>query len=304
MKNIDNILFLLSQPRSGSTFLQLLLNSNNGISSSPESSLLLKYIYNYKYNDSISFDTTYYNHAVDEFIDSNKKKVIDTELENFIFKLFSSFSEEDCQYYLDKSPRYYHIIDELITTFGNAKFIILLRNPFAVLSSIINYHYNNVLTKPLSTFSCYDLFSCLQKFDHYWTHRNDYKNIIFIKYENLIEDTTGITNSIESFLSISSKTGTISSINESTRSSSFVDPNAKIHNYPYRDSLDKWIKNINTYQQKNIFLFYYSFLKKLRIVTDNYELDNFLDKIKSKSVSYKPYYLRTNKFFENSFQFL
>ena len=69
MKNIDNILFLLSQPRSGSTFLQLLLNSNIGISSSPESSLLLKYIYNYKYNDSISFDTTYYNHAVDEFIE-------------------------------------------------------------------------------------------------------------------------------------------------------------------------------------------------------------------------------------------
>jgi hypothetical protein len=39
--------------------------------------------------------------------------------------------------FLDKTPRYYHIIPELHQTFPQAKFIILLRNPLAVLNSIL-----------------------------------------------------------------------------------------------------------------------------------------------------------------------
>jgi hypothetical protein len=40
--------------------------------------------------------------------------------------------------FLDKSPRYYLIIDELRRTFPAAKFIVLVRNPLAVLSSILD----------------------------------------------------------------------------------------------------------------------------------------------------------------------
>jgi hypothetical protein len=41
------------------------------------------------------------------------------------------------KYYLDKTPRYYFIINELYELFPGAKFIILFRNPLAVLTSII-----------------------------------------------------------------------------------------------------------------------------------------------------------------------
>ena len=41
-------------------------------------------------------------------------------------------------YFLDKTPRYYWIIPELQRVFPRATFIILLRNPLAVLCSIIN----------------------------------------------------------------------------------------------------------------------------------------------------------------------
>lgn len=41
-------------------------------------------------------------------------------------------------YFLDKTPRYYFIIPELYKTFPNAYYIILLRNPMAVVSSILN----------------------------------------------------------------------------------------------------------------------------------------------------------------------
>jgi tetratricopeptide (TPR) repeat protein len=41
------------------------------------------------------------------------------------------------KFFLDKTPRYYYIIPQLYRTFPQAKFIILLRNPLAVLCSII-----------------------------------------------------------------------------------------------------------------------------------------------------------------------
>jgi hypothetical protein len=41
------------------------------------------------------------------------------------------------RFFLDKTPRYYYIISELAEVFPKARFIILLRNPLAVLCSII-----------------------------------------------------------------------------------------------------------------------------------------------------------------------
>jgi hypothetical protein len=46
---------------------------------------------------------------------------------------------EGRQIFLDKTPRYYLILPELARTFPEAKFIILLRNPLAVLLSTIHW---------------------------------------------------------------------------------------------------------------------------------------------------------------------
>jgi hypothetical protein len=43
----------------------------------------------------------------------------------------------DSLYFLDKTPRYYFVIRELAELFPNARFVFLLRNPMAVLVSII-----------------------------------------------------------------------------------------------------------------------------------------------------------------------
>jgi tetratricopeptide (TPR) repeat protein len=42
------------------------------------------------------------------------------------------------RYFLDKTPRYYYILPELYRTFPEAKYILLLRNPLAILCSIFN----------------------------------------------------------------------------------------------------------------------------------------------------------------------
>ena len=46
-------------------------------------------------------------------------------------------------FYLDKTPRYYLIIPELYKVFPKAKFLFLLRNPIAVLSSVLATWFEN-----------------------------------------------------------------------------------------------------------------------------------------------------------------
>lgn len=52
--------------------------------------------------------------------------------------LYSAHSSRGERYFLDKTPRYLFIQDELRKIFPNARFIYLLRNPLAVLASMIN----------------------------------------------------------------------------------------------------------------------------------------------------------------------
>ena len=47
------------------------------------------------------------------------------------------------KYFLDKTPRYYLIIDELMETFSDARFIFLVRHPLAVLNSIMKTWVKN-----------------------------------------------------------------------------------------------------------------------------------------------------------------
>ena len=54
------------------------------------------------------------------------------------------------KYFLDKTPRYYHIIPELYSIFPNAKFIILFRHPIAVLSSVLKTWFENRVDKILA----------------------------------------------------------------------------------------------------------------------------------------------------------
>lgn len=58
-------------------------------------------------------------------------------LSKFILELYAKQCSNDEMYFLDKTPRYYHIIPEIAKMFPDAKFIFLFRNPVHVFSSIL-----------------------------------------------------------------------------------------------------------------------------------------------------------------------
>jgi len=137
----ENLIFLISQPRAGSTMLQRILGNHPQIHTLSEPWIMLHPIYALR-EDGLWFD---YDGRVArlariDFFQSlpNDENDYFEALRRMTVYLYNqALISSEKHYILDKTPRYYHIIPELHRLFPNAHFIFLLRNPLAVMISII-----------------------------------------------------------------------------------------------------------------------------------------------------------------------
>jgi Sulfotransferase family len=133
-------LFLLSLPRSGSTLVQRVLASHPEVSTAPEPWLLLPQVFAMREAGSWAR----YGHipaarAMREFagrLPGGERDYART-LRRFVLDLYGMASEEGARYFLDKTPRYHLIAEELPRIFPEARLVFLWRNPLAVVASII-----------------------------------------------------------------------------------------------------------------------------------------------------------------------
>lgn len=137
----SQLIYLISQPRSGSTLLQRILNMHPDIYGETEAWFMLHFVYGLRRT---GIQTEYNVH--------NSQTGLTTFLEPLpegtraylagiraaALSLYGRVLEEKSMSLLvDKTPRYYHIVDELKEIFPGARFILLIRNPLAVLSSML-----------------------------------------------------------------------------------------------------------------------------------------------------------------------
>ena len=140
-----NLIFLISQPRSGSTLLQKILGNHKDIETVGEPWILLPGLIN-NFSGNIQSNITPFgsytaNKAISYFekeIENREKNHKNALKSYYLEKYKGVLGKKNSRYFLDKTPRYYYIIEEIRELFPGAKIIILLRNPIAVLNSIIN----------------------------------------------------------------------------------------------------------------------------------------------------------------------
>lgn len=138
----ENLIFLISQPRAGSTLLQRILENHAEIHTTAEPWIMLHPLYALRsHGYEAEYNAAWSNLAVNDFIQllPEGKDTYYCALQQTYGYLYQTLlASSGKRYFLDKTPRYYHIIPELYKVFPKAKFIILLRNPLAVLCSIVN----------------------------------------------------------------------------------------------------------------------------------------------------------------------
>jgi len=133
--------FLFSLPRSGSTLLQRMIAAHPDVATSSEPWVLLPCIDLLQHRNN-TFSTYGHAMAVQAVHDFAKQMdgeslALQEEVKEMVLRLYRRASPNGESCFLDKTPRYHTISEPIIEMFPEAKFILLVRHPLAVVASIL-----------------------------------------------------------------------------------------------------------------------------------------------------------------------
>ncbi len=202
MKKGVQPIFIISLPRSGSTLLQRLLMSNDSISSVAEPHFLLPFVYAMRDEGTIAE----YSHlasvrGVTDIISNmhGKEKEYFSYLKSFSLNIYKSLSSGNSIYFIDKTPRYFWILEELNQIFPDSKFIFLFRDPIQIYASFLqtfskNKRFNKMYRSDLYFESGFDKLS--------FGYEKMKEKSIAIHYEDLLKDTNKELGKIFDYLNL------------------------------------------------------------------------------------------------------
>lgn len=272
-------IFLFSLPRSGSTLLQRVLMSHKDIASVAEPWLLLPFGYAYKKEGVL----TEYAHnvsyaAFEDFIDNlpNKEDDYYDALGSFANTLYEKQCPNNEKYFLDKTPRYYHIIPQIAKAFPDAKFVFLFRNPIHVMSSMIQTWCDGRLNKMYSFER--DLNYGPEALSQGYELLKD--KAYAIRYEEYVQDPKRYTQKLCEYLEIEFDENMLSSFASQNTKGRMGDPTG-VKEYKSVDtkSLEKWKSTFDTDFRKRYIAKYINSIDKNVFQIQGYDKQKILNDI-------------------------
>lgn len=130
------VAFLLGVPRSGTTLLSQLLQAHPHVTSPPEPWLLLALESFGRAPSRHPADSQLLAIAIDELFERIDKSHALRALADDVYRQYSARCGALC--FVDKTPRYWLILDFLESLYPDAPSIVLLRNPYAIAASLKN----------------------------------------------------------------------------------------------------------------------------------------------------------------------
>jgi hypothetical protein len=277
-----NLIFIISQPRSGSTLLQRILAGNPQVHTTPEPWLMLHPIYSlridgYKaeYNEQLAHT------ALIDFLSSiqdGEKKHLEAiaKMASYLYNL--SCEEAGKTYFVDKTPRYYLIISELSKIFPDAKFIFLFRNPLSVLASILNTlvkeHWLLLARYKHDLITAPDLLlNSLSVMDDGQSIKVNYEELVSqpdIQVRRLCEH-IGLDYQDE-MINYGRKKFTLGHMGDTT--------NINKYSSPTTENIDRWLKICEHRQPRHFVEEYLNFLGPIRLSKMGYDYENIRIQLK------------------------
>jgi len=179
-------LYLFSLPRSGSTLIQRMIGAHDQVATTSEPWILLPYLYTLKEKGIYSeYEHKYAVIAIEDFcreLPRGKDDYLE-ELRNFVLRLYSKGARKDVTYFLDKSPRYHLIVEDIFRLFPQGKFIFLWRNPLAIIASMMETWANGKWNAYEFKVDLFDGFSNLLA-----AHEKHAGHSVALRYEDLIDN--------------------------------------------------------------------------------------------------------------------
>jgi hypothetical protein len=178
--------FLISLPRSGSTLLQRLLGAHSRVATAAEPWFLLPPLYALREEGVYSeYGHSTAHRAIAGLCDSlprGRKDYLEA-VSTMARSIYADLSPPGSEVFLDKTPRYGLVVDELMEAFPDATIIALHRNPLAVIASIVST-FDGGSWKPYRHKQ--DLFLLAERL--LAAQQRAPESFVNVRYEELIED--------------------------------------------------------------------------------------------------------------------
>lgn len=279
-------IFVFSLPRSGSTLLQKLLGSSPDVSTISEPWLLLPLFYASK-SQGVFSEYSHKNScsALNDFISNfpNKEKDYLELLREFVLQLYSKNSSSSAVYFLDKTPRYHLVIDEIIETFPDAKFIFLWRNPLSIVSSIMQTWANgrwNIYAFKI------DLYRGMDNLVKAYAKHKDISYAI--RYEDLVTNPELAIKEISSYLGLPVDTFETLDFQKVKLKGVMGDPTGSVrYKEVSSEALNKWSELLNNPIRKVWSHYYIKWIGSDRLALQGYDMEKILLDISLMPISFK-----------------
>lgn len=182
----QNLGFILSTPRSGSTLLSTILDNHSVLSCPNEPWLLLPFASLDKSTaiwQEASYSFSLSKLGINEFVPEYDFLKITNEA---IVKLYNTSLNDGKSYLIDKTPRYIFILNYIEKQFPHAKCVYLKRNPLDVAASYMstwNASVDVLCGNEINPYS-FDFILGFRNLADFFSSKSDYKYII--NYEDLV----------------------------------------------------------------------------------------------------------------------
>jgi len=261
------------------------LATHQEIETASEPWILLPLIYSRKMHGIY----TEYSHlqakkGIDDFCTGMPHGVADysAELREFVLRLYSRRAASSARYFLDKTPRYHLICEEIGQLFPEARFIFLWRNPLAVIASMIETwgrgHWN------LYYFEA-DLFDGLENLVA--ACKSYGRMACSVKYEDLVGSREPWERLFE-YLDLEFDESQLGAFTGVSLAGRLGDPTGQKNYTSFStEPLDKWKHVLSTPTRKYWCRKYLHQLGAERLAFMGYDMDTLLEELRSVPLSYR-----------------
>jgi len=241
----ERLIFLISQPRAGSTMLQRILAGHSQIHTMAEPWLMLHPVYALRGREiQAEYGPRYAFTGLQDYLNAvpEGEEVYIQALQAMADVLYGKLLQDSGKrFFLDKTPRYYFIINELKRIFPQAKFIFLLRNPLSVLSSILHTWVKN--NWPRLGEHRYDLLKAPQLLVKGINQLKE--DCAVLNYENFVLHPQQETKALCNYLNIPFEEGMLNYGAKPVPAGRMGDSiGVERHRQPVAESLNKWTQQL------------------------------------------------------------
>jgi hypothetical protein len=278
-------IFLLSLPRSGSTLLQRMLATHPAVATTSEPWLLLPLLLGYREGHIFaSYRQRYLAAAFEDFLAALPEGAEAHRLavRRFAGTLYDQACGADQTHFLDKTPRYHLIADELFAFFPQAKFVLLWRNPLAVAASCIRTWEGGHFRLQGHRIDLFDGVSSLLEVAE--RHRD---RLLVLHYEDLVRDPESLLAQVLEHCGLSSHGGALAQLAEVRLEGRMGDPpNDRPAGFSTA-SIDAWPATLATWPRR---LWARRYLRQIgheRLAKMGYEVEDLLSCLSKEPLAWR-----------------